>query len=266
MKPDFWQIQSADKPLFPKLEWSRPENKMHAGKLLVIGGNLHGFAAPAEAYAEAQRAGAGSVRALLPDAIKKFVGVMVPEADYAPSTPVSDSFSQKALDDFLSASAWADGVLIAGDLGRNAETAILLEKYLSKSPVAVTLTKDAVDYAASAPGTVLNRENTTLVLSLAQLQRLGTAAKFAQPVLFSMDLLHLVEWLHAFTAQFTPNIIVKHHDHIAVAVNGQVSTTKLTPDPTRWRLKTATHAAVWHLQHPTKPFEALTAAVFANSK
>lgn len=261
MKPNYWHTQTTDKPLFPELEWSRPENKMHAGKLLIIGGNLHGFAAPAESYGEAKKAGAGSVRVLLPQAIKKIVGIMVPNADYAPSTSASGSFSQKALDEFLAASTWADAVLVAGDLGRNAETAVLLEKFLEKNRLPMTLTKDAVDYVTSSPNMALGRKDTTLVLSIAQLQRLGQSVKFKHPVMFSMDLMHLAEWLHLFTERFVPNIIVKHHDHVAVAVDGQVSTTKLPHDPPHWRVKTATHAAVWHMQHPSKPFEALTATI-----
>lgn len=261
MKPEYWLRQELGKPLFPELEWSRPQNRMHAGKLLVIGGNAHGFAKPAEAYGEALRAGAGTVRALLPDAIQKIVGAIVPEADFAPSTKVSGSFSQKALGEFLAASAWADGVLVAGDLGRNAETAILLEKYLTKSPADITLTQDAVEYATSAPHTVLNREHTLLVLSLSQLQHLGVAAKITKPARLGMDLLHLVQWLHDFTTQYKPFIITTHHDNIIVAVNGKISTTKLAAPPNHWRLKAATHASIWWLQNPSQPFKALTQGV-----
>lgn len=259
MKPDFWSIQTASKPLFPELEWSRPENKLHAGKLLIIGGNQHGFAAPAEAYGHAQKAGAGSLRVLLPDSIRKLVGVIVPEAVFAPSTKTSGSFSQQALAEFLENANWADGVLFAGDVGRNSETAILLEKFLVKSNAAVTLTKDAIEYCYDLR--VISRPNTLLVLSLSQLQRLGTAAKFEKHISFSMDLLHLTDWLHLFTARYPVQIITKHHDQVVVAVGGRISSTKLTPDQPTWRLKTATYASVWWMQNPSKPFEALSTSV-----
>lgn len=252
------------KPLFPELEWSRPENKLHSGKLLVIGGNQHGFAAPAEAYGHAQKAGAGSVRVLLPDSIRKLVGVIVPEAIFAPSTKTSGSFSQQALGDFLENVNWADGVLLAGDLGRNSQTAILLEKFLGKSSAAVTLTKDAIEYCYDPR--VISRPNTLLVLSLSQLQRLGTAAKFEKHIAFSMDLLHLAEWLHDFTVRHPIKIITKHHDQVIVATNGQISTTKLVPDLATWRLKMATYASVWWMQNPSKPFEALSTAVIFGGK
>jgi hypothetical protein len=261
MKPEFWQVQTKDKPLFPELEWSRPENRAFAGKLLIIGGNLHGFAAPAEAYAEATRAGIGVARVVLPDAVRKIIGPVLEYGEFAPSTTGSGSFSKKALDELLSQSNWADSVLLAGDLGRNSETAILLEKFLQKYSGAITLTKDVVDYASSAPHTVLQRPDTMLVLSFSQLQRLGTAAKFTQALTFNMDLLRLVSWLHDFTTEHQLSLVVKHLDHLLVAVNGRVSTTTLPEDLPIWRVKAAARAAVWWVQNPSKQFEAVTAAI-----
>jgi len=260
VKPEYWLTQSKDKPLFPELEWSRPENRTLAGKLLIVGGNLHGFAAPAEAYAIAVKTGVGAARVVLPNALQKTVGNILENGEFTTSTP-SGSFSQKALDELLLHSNWADAVLFAGDLGRNSETAILLEKFLGKSPLPVTLTKDAVDYVVSAPQTVLNRPNTLLVLSLSQLQRLGIAAKFTVPISFSMDLLHLAEWLHQFTTTHQPYIIVKHLDHVLVAVKGKVSSTTLTEEKPIWRVETAARAGVWWLQNSNKPLEALTVAL-----
>lgn len=228
--------------------------------MLIVGGSLHGFAAPAEAYTDAQAAGIGMAHVLLPDAVQKIIGRVLDQGEFAPSTP-SGSFSQKALEEFLSATSWSDAVLLAGDLGRNSETAILLEKFLEKSAHPVTLTKDAIDYASSAPQTVLERPQTLLVLSLAQLQRLAIAARTPKPVTFSMDLLRLVEWLHDFTLAHPPYIIVKHLDNIFVAVQGRVSTTRLNKDLPIWRVKTAARAAVWWLQNPAKPFEAVTTSL-----
>jgi NAD(P)H-hydrate repair Nnr-like enzyme with NAD(P)H-hydrate dehydratase domain len=260
MIQDFRHKQTASKPLFPAMVWSRPENRQQAGKLLIIGGNLHGFAAPAEAYAESLKAGIGVSRVLLPSAIQKVVGPSIENGEFAASTP-SGSFSQKAWPDLLEWCKWADGALFAGDLGRNSETAILVEKFLAKCEVPTILTRDAVDYIVSLPHAALERPNTTLVLSLSQLQRLGTAAKFEQALTFGMDLLRLVEWLHLFSERYAAHIIVKHLDNIFVAVNGEVSNTKLNKTQDIWRLRTATHAAVWWLQNPSKPFEALSTAV-----
>lgn len=260
---DFWHKQQPGKPLFPHLEWSRPENRQMAGKLLIVGGNLHGFAAPAEAYATSVTAGIGMSRVLLPSAIQKVVGPSIENGEFAASTP-SGSFSQRALTDLLDWCKWSDGVLFAGDLGRNSETAIMVEKFLQTCEQPTVLTKDAIDYIVSVPQAALERPNTTLVLSFSQLQRLSIAARFDRPLTFSMDLTRLVDWLHAFTEQFAPHIIVKHLDQIFVAVHGEVSTTKLHTELKIWRLKTASHVAVWWVQHPGKPFEALTMGTIAS--
>ena len=82
MDRSYWHKQTADQPLFKDLLWSRPENRAQAGKLVIIGGNLHGISAPAEAYRQAEKAGAGSVRVLLPDSLKKTVGRMIEQGEY----------------------------------------------------------------------------------------------------------------------------------------------------------------------------------------
>jgi NAD(P)H-hydrate repair Nnr-like enzyme with NAD(P)H-hydrate dehydratase domain len=261
----FWVKQAPDKPLFPGLLWSRPENRMLAGKLLIIGGNAFGFAAPGQAYAEAQKAGVGVAHVLLPDKLSQTVGRVLEAGDFAPSTP-SGSFSQKALTDFMIHSAWADGVLLAGDLGRNSETAILLEKFVGSYHGQLTITKDAADYFAAAPQALLTRPETTMVASFAQLQKMALSAKFSRVFTFSMDILSLVAALHQFTNTYGVNIVVKHLQNIFVASGGSVSSTKLAEDVEVWRVATAAHAAVWWLQNPGKPFEALTTAVHEASQ
>jgi hypothetical protein len=260
MQRDYWHKQTAEQPLYPDLLWSRPENKLHAGKLLVVGGNAHGFAAAGEAYGEAAKAGIGTARVLLPDSLQKIVGRVFEAGEYAPSTP-SGSFSQRALAELLAMSQWADAVLLAGDLGRNSETAILLEQFIGKYVGQLALTKDAADYFTKTPEGLLNRENTLLVLSFAQLQKIAANVRFPKAFTFEMDFLHLVEALHEFTQQHRANLIVQHLQTVFVAAGGQVSTTKLAEDIEIWRVQTAARAAVWWLQNPAKPFEAISTAI-----
>ncbi len=259
---DYWVRQTAGQPLYPDLLWSRPENKNQAGKLLVVGGNAHGFAAAGDAYAEAVKAGIGTARVLLPDSLQKTVGRVFEAGEYAPSTP-SGSFSQKALTELLNMGAWADAVLLAGDLGRNSETAILLERFADKYAGLLTVTKDAADYFIKTPEPLLGRHKSLLVISFAQLQKLAVKARFPQALTFEMDFLRLVDALHDFTLEHRPAIVVKHLETIFVATDGRVSTTKLAEDADIWRVKTAAHAAVWWLQNPAKTFEALTTSVSA---
>ncbi|HUY85178.1 MAG TPA: hypothetical protein VMU97_01545 [Candidatus Dormibacteraeota bacterium] len=260
MQRDFWHKQTAEQPLYPDLLWSRPQNKRQAGKLLIVGGNAHGFAAAGEAYGEAVKAGIGTARVLLPDSLQKTVGKVFEAGEYAPSTP-SGSFAQQALAELLAMSQWAEGVLLAGDFGRNSETAILLEKFTEKYTGQLTPAKDAVDYFINTPDKLLTRSDSLLVLSFAQLQKLIIKARFPSAITFDMDFLRLIDTLHEFTKQHQSAIIVKHLQTIFVAVNGQVSTTKLSEDLEIWRVKTAAHAAVWWLQNSSKTFEALTTSL-----
>lgn len=256
MDRTYWHKQPTDAPLFPDLLWSRPENKSQAGKLAVIGGNAHGFATAAEAYAHSIKAGIGTTRVLLPDSLKSTVGRVFEAGEYAPSTP-SGSFSQQALAEFLELSLWSDGVLLAGDFGQNSETAIVLESFIEKFSGQITITDDAINYFLSQPQKLLSRPETLLVLEMSQLQKLATGARYPQAFTSNMDLLNLISMLHEFSLTYKPYVIVKHLDTIVVAVNGQISTTKSDYDTTQ----IAAYTSVFWLQNPTLPFEALSSSI-----
>jgi hypothetical protein len=263
MNPSYWHKQT-DKPLFPQLEWSRPETKAQAGKLLIIGGTGQGFAAPASAYEAALKAGIGAIRVMLPESLRKAVGKLFPEADFAPST-ISGSFASNSLGELCGASMWADGVLFPGDISRNSETTVLLENFLSKYQHQATLTRDAADLLCQQPHSILHRPETLLVLALGQLQRLAAEAHFPRAFTSEMGLVQLVDNLYEFTKRFAPLIITNHQGHYVMAVNGQVSTTKIAHERSVWRLQAAAIASVWWLQNPSKSFEALTTALFTIS-
>ncbi len=255
-----WHKQTAEAPLYPDMLWSRPENKLFAGKLLIIGGNVHGFAAAGEAYRVATAAGIGVARMYLPDSLRKLLGRVFDAGEFGPTTP-SGSFSQLALAEALAMANWADGVLLAGDLGRNSETAIFLEKFIGKYTGQLTITGDAADYFTDAPATLLARTDTLLVISLAQLQKLAAHAKFRTAFTSNMDILRFVDALHEFTQLHGICIVVKHLDNIFVAANGEISSTRVSNDTPAWQIHTAAQASTWWLQNPNKTFEALTTSL-----
>lgn len=265
MIPEYWQKQVDGKPLFEDILWSRPENRHAAGKLLVVGGNAQGFVAVGEAYAAADKAGAGVIRALMPDALKRMVGPVIGPYEFAPSTP-SGSFARQALAELLAESAWADMTLIAGDLGRNSETSALLEQFVQKYPGPLVLSKDAVDYFYLTPEVLASRPDTVVVLSLSQLQKLGVALRFTTPFLLSMGMLLLVQALHELTTKLPLTIITKELDQIVVAREGRISSTKLTTDREIWRVATGARAATYWMQSPARPFEALTTSLLSDSQ
>ena len=144
MDMKFWQKQEPGKPLFPDVEWNKPERRDQAGKLGIIGGNKLGFLAVAESYQEALKAGVGEARVLLPDALKKNVPANMTDVLFAP-TNQSGSLANEALDEALVLERWADVLLLCGDAGRNSQTAIVYEELIKKSEIPVVLTRDAID-------------------------------------------------------------------------------------------------------------------------
>lgn len=260
MDHTYWLKQS-EKPLFPDILWSRPESKAGAGKLAIFGGNLHGFSAPGNAYNSSLLAGAGVVRVLMPDALRKIVKFLLPDADYAPSTP-SGSFAKSALDALLSTAQWSDCTLIAGDVGRNSETAMVLESFVKHYSGPLVLTHDAADYFRESPLTVVDRENTLLVVSLAQLQKIFIHTPTITPITYSMSSPQLAEALHNYTLELPSMIMTKHNDLIFMASAGQVSTTK--HEEKIWRVTHASKASVFWLQNVKQPFESITTSILSD--
>lgn len=258
MDLSYWRKQDPKQPLFPDIIWSRPESKSNSGKLAVIGGHSHGFGAPGIAYTQALEARVGVCKVLLPDSVKKTVRHVLPDASFGPSNP-SGSFSRTALDSFLEISYWSDAVLLAGDLGRNSETAVLLESYVQKYSGPLIITQDAADYFKSFPQLLMNRPNTTLVISLAQLQKIFINAPLITPITYGMTPLQLSEALHQFTLKHPITVVIKHEDSIFVAHGGEIVTTENKDMP--WRVKTAGRASVFWLQNLTKPLESIATSL-----
>ena len=97
---EYWQKQAPGKPLFADIEWEKPVQKALAGKLCIIGGNKLGFASVATAYTESLQAGAGSVRIVLPDALRKAVPADITDAVFVP-TNHSGGMERAAENDLL---------------------------------------------------------------------------------------------------------------------------------------------------------------------
>lgn len=255
----YWQQQSG-KPLFPRIEWNKPEHRNHAGKLAIIGGNKLGFVAVGEAYSVAIESGVGQVRILLPDNLKKVVPPAITDVVFGTSNP-SGGLSKEAAPELTTIGQWADGVLLIGDAGRNSETAILYEDFLTSYEGQLTITRDAVDLLYNSSESLLNRSNTLLVISFAQLQKLFRSAYYPKMVVFSMQLQQLVETLHKFTITYPVTIATFHQNHIIIAHNGKVTTTQWDYPMQIWKGSVATKMASYWLWNPSKPLESATTSI-----
>lgn len=256
----YWKRQTTEKPLFPDIVWSKPEQRSLAGRLGIIGGNKLGFAGVAEAYGTALAAGVGEVRVLLPDALKKTIPTSITDAVFAPTTP-SGSLAKDALGDMRVMGEWSQSMLLIGDAGRNSETAIVYENFLADYSGQITITRDAVDLIKNSAQSIVERPNTLLVVSFAQLQKLFQSVYYPKILTFSMHLMHLVEALHKFTITYPVTIAVLHRDHLVIASSGNVTSTEWNQPMAIWRGSVATKAACFWLWNPTKPLDAVTASL-----
>ncbi|MFZ2836221.1 hypothetical protein D3C85_83690 [compost metagenome] len=262
MDTAYWKKQTNNKPLFPDIEWSKPEQRSQAGRLGIIGGNKLGFAGVAEAYTVALKSGVGEVRVLLPDVLKKTIPTTITDTLYGATNP-SGSLAKDARPELEALAQWSTGVLMIGDAGRNSETAIAYENFLKDYNGPLTITRDAVDLIKNSSQTIVDRPDTLLVVSFAQLQKLFQNVYYPKILTFSMQLTNLVDALHKFTITYPIAIQVLHKDTIIIASAGQVVTSEWDNPMAIWRGNTAARAASYWLWHPAKPLEAVSASLVA---
>lgn len=260
----YWKKQTDSKPLFPDIEWSKPEQRSQAGRLGILGGNKLGFAGVAEAYSVALQAGVGEVRVLLPDVLKKTIPTTITDTLFGATNP-SGSLAKDARAELGALAQWSTGVLMIGDAGRNSETAIAYENFLKDYSGPLTITRDAVDLIKNSTQTIVDRPDTLLVVSFAQLQKLFQAVYYPKILTFSMQLAQLVDALHKFTITYSVTIQVLHKEHIIIASGGEVVTSEWDNPMAIWRGNTAARAASYWLWHPTKPLEAVSASLVVNA-
>ena len=260
MNLDYWQKQTSSEPLFPDMEWNKPERRDQAGRLGIIGGNKLGFAGVAEAYNTAVSVGAGEVRLLLPDALKKTIPKSITEVIYAPTT-LSGGLAKDAYADMISLSNWSQAILLGGDAGRNSETAVAYETFLATYQGQVVITRDAVDLVLNSSEAVAMRADTSLVVSFAQLQKLFRTIYYPKVLTFNMQLLQLVEAIHKFTLTYPVQLCVLHKDTLVIAHGGQVATMPWQNPMVIWRGILAAKISTYTMWAPDKPFQSTCAAV-----
>ena len=265
---DFWHVQS-DKLLFPEIEWSKPEQKSFAGKLLIIGGGAGQVRSLALAHETALRAGVGQVRVLAPDSLQKILKIeKVTDLFFAPSNS-SGGFSNEAWGDFKAGEDWANTILFIGDTNRNSETAILFEKFLLQTNKPVIIARDTVDILINSFSGLLEKENLTIIASFAQLQKIFSTVFYPKILTFSMQLSNLVDNLHKFTLTYPAEIITFHNENLVVSKSGEVFSNSTSAQISRgkispiriWSGEIPARIAVWQTWSPAKTAQAAITSV-----
>lgn len=260
MEHSYWQKQLPGKPLFSDISWSKPEQRSLAGRLGIIGGNKLGFAGVADAYQTALASGAGEVRVLLPDVLRKTIPNVIIDAIFAATNP-SGSLARDGINEMKALGAWSTGILFIGDAGRNSETAILYEDFLRDYHGPLTITRDAVDLIKNSSQSLVERPDSSLIISFAQLQKLFQLVYYPIVLTFSMQLTNLVEALHKFTITYPITITVLFKEQLLVASNGGVTSTPWDNPMSIWRGSVASAAATYWLWNQNKPLQSITASL-----
>jgi len=264
MNFEYWKKQLPGSPLYSDIEWSKPETRALSGKLGIIGGNQLGFAGVAEAYTTAIKSGVGQARVLLPDVLKKTMPKTITDTVYAP-TNMSGSLTKDAISDMVSLGAWADEILLIGDAGRSSETAIVYEQFIKTYTGKLVITRDAIDLVKNSARELIERPDTMLIASFAQLQKLFQSVYYPKVLTFSMQLTQLIEAVHKFTISYPVTIAVLHKDFLIIAHDGNVVSTEWDNPMAIWRGVVASKIAAYWLWNTKKPLEAAATAIVSHS-
>lgn len=266
MSGDYWRRQEAGEALFNDVLWSKPERRDQAGRLAIIGGSSQGFFAVAASYGWAVRAGVGEVRVLMPDALRhklpRQVTSLISDLILTDSNP-SGGFAEAAMRDFTAAAQWSNNALLIGDSGANSETAQLYAEFLADkdlTEVRVTIARDAVDQIVYCAESILNRPKTTLVLSVAQLQKLARAVYYPRIITFSQGIKQMAETLHKLTLSYSATIVLFHDDNLFIASGGDVISQSFAAPTLVWSGEIPTIAAVWQVWE-ADPLKAISAGL-----
>lgn len=243
-----WRKQT-DEQLFPEMLWNRPENRLHAGTMLLVGGNSHGFADVSHAQQAAIQAGIGQIKTAMPDSLKPVLKG-APATEFLPSTSTG-SLSKDAMADLKGFSSWAQSVWLVGDFGKNSETNLLIEQILEQD-WRLILSGDAVDYIVNTPQVALSRPQTLLVVSFAQLQKL--LSKQGLAITSTMGLVRMIDALQQVAGSFAADIVMLD-EQVLIVSGGELITSKAPQELPQAAL------AVWWTQFPSRRLEALATAL-----
>lgn len=234
--------------------WSKPVTKRGAGKLLIVGGNSHGFAHVAKTYSQAEIAGAGNIRAIVPDSLAKLtkgLGFI----EYAPSNP-SGGFAQRALSELLELAEWSDGVLLAGDLGKNSETSLLLENFMDKYSGVLVIDPEALGSLSLNTASLLDSDHRVVIWTRSDLQKAVTNLKLSKAITSESGKAQIAETLHEITSANNANIVVIDGQTVWIAQKSSVISTDAIQNIATAKL------AVWTIQNPKKTKETLVCAAW----
>ena len=257
-KPNYWQKQ--EKPLYSDLLWNLPEQK--SDKVSIVGGNSQNFSTTVRISEFISKFNLKSIVTILPDSLKSKLPPL-PNFAFMPST---DSGTFKKSSELGSALETTDFSVFLGDFSKNAETSAAISDAIKSTSKPFLLTRDSVDLVLADAADFIEKENSFVVASAVQVQKLFRALYYPKVILLSMPILPFVEALHKFTLTYPTTILTFHEGQIIVAHDGKIITTpieKTSYSPlSLWSGELAARLATLYLANPSKPLESAAATIF----
>ena len=262
----YWQKQTAKNPRYPDVRWNLPERA--TGSLSIVGGSSHGFQAVVRAgeFASANLPLA-HVQLVLPSSLEKILvnaasSKLAPQLLFVPATPAGTLAKSSTL-----TQQNADAVLLIGDLSKNAETAEAVSALCRAYAGPLVVARDSLDLLTTNASSLVMRPHTTLVASLAQLQKLFRALYYPKMLLLTAPLMSVVEALHKFTLSYPVTLLTLHEGQILTVAGGEVISTPLGDTDYSplglWNGELATRVAAYQIFCPEQELAATTAAILA---
>ena len=259
----YWQKQTTKDPHYPDVRWNLPERA--TGSLSIVGGSNHGFQAVARAGEFAStNLPLAHVQLVLPSSLEKILANAgaAPQLLFAPATPAGTLAKSSTL-----TQQNADAVLLIGDLSKNAETAEAMSALCRAYAGPLVIARDSLDLLTTNASSLVMRPHTTLVASLAQLQKLFRALYYPKMLLLTAPLMSVVEALHKFTLSYPVTLLTLHEGQILTAAVGEVVSTPLGDTDYSplglWNGELATRVAAYQIFCPGQELAAATAAILA---
>ena len=268
----YWQKQTAKDPRYPDVRWNLPERA--TGSLSIVGGSSHGFQAVVRAGEFAStNLPLAHVQLVLPSSLEKVLAnagaagsatdsKLAPQLLFAPATPAGTLAKSSTL-----TQQNADAVLLIGDLSKNAETAEAMSALCRAYAGPLVIARDSLDLLTTNASSLVMRPHTTLVASLAQLQKLFRALYYPKMLLLTAPLMSVVEALHKFTLSYPVTLLTLHEGQILTAADGEVVSTPLGDTDYSplglWNGELATRVAAYQIFCPGQELAATTAAILA---
>ena len=255
--------QTKQNQLFKDISWNLPENKLKAGKYLIIGGSEQSFQKIAITYEAFKNVNLGEIKFILPSSLQKYFKVD-PILNFSPSSR-SGSFGLASLDELINYADWADVVLLAGDLSKNSETHILMDRFLTNYKSNLIINSEILDLMNLQINSLIYRDNTVVISNLETLQKIiSKDPKLTQHVIkLNSSLANTVDTLGQISLLIPNPIITKIEQNMIVLYRGRISISQRKEELTNWENKIAPMIAIYYYNNPNKIFEALTDAIYA---